>query len=82
LISNRPCVLEINSIYSFKPPERASWSVESALPVLFAFLLLSALFYLLLYAPLARLAEVEAQRYALYPHRTSAREQLHRRGSF
>lgn len=55
---------------------------ESALPALGALLVLALAFYALLYAPLAGLAEWEAQREAAYTHHTSAREQLRRRGSF
>ncbi|ORY91409.1 hypothetical protein BCR43DRAFT_499040 [Syncephalastrum racemosum] len=38
--------------------------------------------YAAIFIPLERIAEAEAQRSAGYPYRTSAREQLQRRGSF
>lgn len=38
--------------------------------------------YLVIFIPLERIADIEAQRSAGYPFRTSAREHLQRRGSF
>lgn len=54
----------------------------TSVELLLAALVLSAVFLLGLYLPLSKLAENETRPHAHYLFRSSAREQLRRRGSF